>query len=129
AGGTRRAEDSPDGGQETVLAAGREFLPPLTGSSTATLLVFLPLAFLSGVTGAFFKALSLTMATALVISYGLTALAAPVLTRLIVDFKRWKDPGQGPEGRIGRAHRWLLDRLFKRPWLLALGLVPLLALG
>ncbi len=116
-------------GEDAGLAAGREFLPPLTGSSTATLLVFLPLAFLSGVTGAFFKALSLTMAAALIISYGLTALAVPVLTRLIVDFKKWKDPGQGPEGRVGQAHRWLLQRLFKRPWLLVAGVAPLLVLG
>ena len=80
-------------------------------------------------TGAFFKALSLTMAAALVISYVLTALAVPVLARTVVDFKRWHDPGAGPENRVGRAHRWLLGRLFARPWLLAVGLVPLLVLG
>ena len=91
--------------RDAVLAAGREFLPPLTGSSMATLLVFLPLAFLTGVTGAFFKALSLTMAAALIISYILTALAAPVLTRLIVNFDKWQDPGLGAEGRVGRGHR------------------------
>jgi multidrug efflux pump subunit AcrB len=45
-----------------VLKAAAEFARPLTGSSAATLVVFLPLAFLSGVTGAFFKALSITMA-------------------------------------------------------------------
>ena len=117
------------GGEDPVLAAGREFLPPLSGSSMATLLVFLPLAFLTGVTGAFFKALSLTMAAALVISYILTALAVPVLTRLIVNFDKWRDPGTGPEGRAGRAHRWLLLQLFARPWLLALGVVPLLLVG
>ena len=124
-----RRAGAPDAEPDAVLAAGREFLPPLTGSSMATLLVFLPLAFLSGVTGAFFKALSLTMAAALLISYALTALAVPVLTRLIVDFTKWKDPGEGPEGRVGRAHRWLLDALFRRPWLLLAGVLPLLVLG
>ena len=72
-------------GNIAVLPAGREFLRPLTASSLATLIVFLPLSFLSGVTGAFSKALSVTMATALVISYLMTAFVVPVLARLIVD--------------------------------------------
>ena len=129
AGAGKKAAEDKAGDQDLVLAAGREFLPPLTGSSMATLLVFFPLAFLTGVTGAFFKALSLTMAAALIISYILTALAAPVLTRLIVNFDKWQDPGIGPEGRVGRGHRWLLERLFARPWLLAFGVAPLLVLG
>ena len=116
-------------GSDGVMAAAVEFLPPLTGSSMATVLVFLPLAFLSGVTGAFFKALSLTMATALIISYALTALAAPVLTQLIVNFDRWKDPGQGPEGFVGRAHRRILELLFRRPWLLLPCFAALLVVG
>jgi len=125
-----RSETPEDGDtRDTVLRASREFLSPLTGSSTATLLVFAPLVFLSGVTGAFFKALSLTMASALIISYAFTALAVPLLTRLIVDFDRWKDPAAGPEGRVGRAHRWLLERLFARPWLIAIAVAPLLVTG
>ncbi len=56
-------------GGAAVLPASREFLRPLTGSSLATLIVFLPLSFLSGVTGAFSQALSITMAAALAISY------------------------------------------------------------
>src|SRR5215469_1274581 len=40
---------------ETVLHAAREFLSPLCGSSLATTIIFIPLAFLSGITGAFFK--------------------------------------------------------------------------
>ena len=56
--GTGGPENKSEGDRgDAVLRAGREFLPPLTGSSMATLLVFLPLVFLSGVTGAFFKAL------------------------------------------------------------------------
>ena len=53
----------------TVLSAAREFLSPLLGSSFATIVIFLPLAFLSGVTGAFFKFLAVTMASALAISF------------------------------------------------------------
>ena len=116
------------GGPDAVLPAGWEFLPPLTGSSLATLIVFLPLGFLTGVTGAFFKALSLTMASALAISYLLTAFAVPVLARRIIDFSRWHDGG-GRESRLERGHRWLLDRLFAAPWIIAVALVPLLALG
>ncbi|MBL7466172.1 efflux RND transporter permease subunit, partial [Escherichia coli] len=53
----RRAqgEGSPPGvpaGAAAILPAAREFLAPLTGSSLATLIVFLPLSFLTGVTGA-----------------------------------------------------------------------------
>ena len=66
-------------GRAAVLPASREFLRPLTGSSLATLIVFVPLGFLSGVTGAFSKALSITMAAALAISYLMTAFVVPVL--------------------------------------------------
>jgi multidrug efflux pump subunit AcrB len=116
-------------GRAAVLPAGYEFLRPLTGSSLATLIVFLPLGFLSGVTGAFSKALSVTMAAALIISYLTTAFVVPVLARHFIDFRRWRDPGAAGNGWLGRGHGWLLDRLFRAPWLLALALVPLLALG
>src|SRR5438876_1000695 len=41
-----------------VLSAASEFTSPLAGSSAATIIIFTPLAFLSGVAGAFFKALA-----------------------------------------------------------------------
>ncbi len=62
-----------------VLAAATEFTNPLAGSSAATIVIFAPLAFLSGVTGAFFKALSLTMAASLIISFLVAWLAVPIL--------------------------------------------------
>jgi multidrug efflux pump subunit AcrB len=126
----RRAGAEEDGrGSEAVLPAGREFLRPLTGSSFATLIVFLPLSFMSGVIGAFSKALAVTMGAALLISYLLTTFAVPVLTRQIIDFKRWRDPGAGREGRIGAWHRKVLERLFRVPWLLAAVIVPLIVVG
>ncbi|MDB5465704.1 MAG: transporter, partial [Phenylobacterium sp.] len=107
----------------------REFMTPLTGSSLATLIVFLPLSFLSGVTGAFSKALSITMAAALAISYLMTALVVPVLARRFIDFRRWRDPGVGKTNWLARQHLWLLDALFRRPWILAVVVAVLLGVG
>ena len=114
---------------EVTLKASHEFLKPLTGSSLATLIVFLPLSFLSGVTGAFSKALSVTMAAALGISWAMTAFVVPVLARWLIDFRTWRDPGAAGEGRLARVHDTGLDKLAARPWLLGVIAVPLLAIG
>jgi CzcA family heavy metal efflux pump len=58
-----------------------EALPPLTGSSISTIVIFFPFALLSGVAGAFFRPLALTMAIALAVSYLLSALAVPAAAR------------------------------------------------
>ena len=116
-------------GDAAVIPAAREFMAPLTGSSLATLIVFVPLSFLTGVTGAFSKALSLTMAAALAISWAMTAFVVPVLVRWLVDFSQWHDPGKPGEGAIARLHDRGLDRLLARPWLLAVIAGPLLILG
>ncbi|RSU65278.1 AcrB/AcrD/AcrF family protein [Sphingomonas sp. S-NIH.Pt1_0416] len=122
-------EDGEVMGDAAVIPAAREFMAPLTGSSLATLIVFLPLSFLTGVTGAFSKALSVTMAAALAISCAMTAFVVPVLVRWLVDFRRWRDPGVAGEGRLARVHDRGLDRLAARPWLLGAVLVPLLVIG
>ncbi|MCF3947584.1 efflux RND transporter permease subunit [Acidiphilium iwatense] len=117
-----------------VLAAAAEFLPPLSGSSMATLIVFAPLALLSGVTGAFFKALSITMAATLAASWLLSAFAVPVLARALIDFDKWHDPLEAHDaadhaGWLTRTHAALLPRLIARPGLLALGIAPLIVAG
>ena len=114
---------------QSVLAAAREFLTPLLGSSLATIIIFIPLAFLSGITGAFFKFLSLTMASALIISLILTAFAVPVLARGLIDFKTFHDPSHGKETRLKRLHGQALGRLFERPVLLVPALLALLLIG
>jgi multidrug efflux pump subunit AcrB len=116
-------------GEAAVLPAAREFMVPLTGSSLATLIVFLPLSFLTGVTGAFSKALSVTMAAALIISWAMAAFVVPVLARHFVDFKTWRDPGAAGQGWIARWHDRALDGIQGRPWILPVVLVPLLAIG
>ncbi len=121
--------DGRPAGDAAVLPAAREFLAPLTGSSLATLIVFVPLSFLTGVTGAFSKALSLTMAAALAISWAMTAFVVQVLVRWLVDFGTRHDPGAPGVGRVARVHDGILDRLSARPWLLAVAAVPLLVIG
>ncbi len=113
----------------TVLEAAKEFFGPLVGSSLATTIIFIPLAFLSGVTGAFFKFLSLTVASALIISLILTALTVPLLARSLIDFKTFKDPSHGRDTWLVRAHRRILGRLIERPLWLVPGLAVLLLLG
>jgi multidrug efflux pump subunit AcrB len=113
----------------TVLEAAREFLSPLWGSSLATTIIFIPLAFLSGITGAFFKFLSLTMASALIISFVLTAFAVPLLARGIIDFDAFEDPSHGKETWLKRNHGRLLGQLFERPLLILPGLGVLAIIG
>jgi multidrug efflux pump subunit AcrB len=87
----RRLRASGSGHGGVVLEAGREMMGLLTGSSLATVVVFVPLAFLQGVTGAFFKALALTMVSALTISYLFASLGVPVLAQWILREKDASD--------------------------------------
>ena len=59
----------------------KEIYHPILGSSFSTIVVFAPLAFLTGVTGAFFKSLSLTMAISLFVSMLLSIFFIPILSR------------------------------------------------
>jgi len=114
----------------TVRQAAIEFTSPLTGSSAATIIIFTPLAFLGGVSGAFFKALSLTMASSLVISFLLAWLAVPLLAEHLLHEKDAKAEDAGPLfRRLLRGYTALMQRLIRTPWLVLLGLVPMLALG
>ncbi|WP_308814769.1 efflux RND transporter permease subunit [Sphingomonas sp. GV3] len=126
---TAPAADGAPVGRNAVLPAAREFLVPLTGSSLATLIVFLPLSFLTGVTGAFSKALSVTMAAALAISWAMTAFVVPVLAQRWMTFGAAHGADAADGGRLARSHAAVLDRLSSRPRLLAVIAVPLLALG
>lgn len=126
----RRLRGAPADHHGRVMEAAMEFMRPLTGSSASTIVIFLPLAFLSGITGAFFKALSLTMASALVISFLVTWLAVPLLAD---HFLNEKDANQKEGGRINAwmHHRYqaLMKRLLVRPVLVLLFVVPLIGFG
>jgi multidrug efflux pump subunit AcrB len=65
----------------------REILPALLGSSLSTIVIFLPFSQLTGVVGAFFKPLALTMAIALFVSFCLAVFAVPVSIALAGESK------------------------------------------
>ncbi len=115
---------------DRVMAAMREFFQPLSGSSAATIIIFTPMAFLSGVTGAFFRSLSLTMAASLLISFLMAWLAVPILSAHLL---RAEDALQEDSGAWSRhihsAYETLMRRLLQRRGLVLLGIGPLMLLG
>ena len=97
-----------------LLEAAAEMAKPLFGSTGATIVVFLPLAFVTGVTGGFFKALAVTMTAALVVSLLYARYVVPLVAA------RWLKPSDAEAadraGRImdGLAVRY--DRMSARAW-------------
>ena len=113
-----------------VLSAAREFTNPLAGSSAATIIIFTPLAFLSGVTGAFFKALSLTMAASLIISFVVAWLAVPILCARLLKRRDAEIEEHGAfTHRVHQVYRDNMQRLLRQPRFVIVFLIPLLLLG
>ena len=114
---------------ERIIRATAEFTRPLAGSSASTVIIFLPLAFLTGVTGAFFKALSLTMAASLILSFLIAWLAVPILAGKMLGKK---DADQEEGGKLThlmhRGYERLMRGVLAKPWLI-LFLVLLLGGG
>ncbi|HHT01008.1 MAG TPA: efflux RND transporter permease subunit, partial [Thiomicrospira sp.] len=113
-----------------IREAAIEFTKPLAGSSAATIIIFIPLAFLSGVTGAFFQALSLTMASALLASFFLAWLAVPLLSEYLL---KEKDANMEDTGNtfktIQEFYRNLMAKILNKPMWLLVGLIPIMLLG
>ena len=124
----RRLAESADRGRATVDQAVAEFMRPLFASSSATIVIFAPLAFLIGVTGAFFKALSITMAVALTISFLVAWWLVPVLVQQLVK-TRSRITELDPNGRIMRRYRTALEASVGRPLLAVVGVAVLASLG
>jgi CzcA family heavy metal efflux pump len=123
----RQRNQDPD---QSVIGAAAAFLPPLAGSSAATIVIFIPLAFLTGVTGAFFKALAITMASGLFISFVFTAFAVPLLADRFLSGRRTADEHEGRTSVWFRTrYATLLARLLAQPAWLLVGVLPLLLLG
>jgi len=108
---------------EAAKSAITELTPALIGSTLTPIVVFVPLVFLSGITAVFFRALAMTMVTALFASLFLAILFTPVLAAVFfrrpggpaeTDFHRAEQVGEGRILRWGtenyaRALAWVLE--------------------
>jgi len=74
--------------RDAILRALRKICVPLLASTAANVVVFVPLALLSGIPGFFFRALALTLAIALIVSIGLSLFVAPLLAGILQPWTR-----------------------------------------
>ena len=116
------------GGRDALLPAAGEMARPLVGSSLSTIVIFIPLAFLGGVAGGFFRALAVTMAAALALSLLFALFVAPLLARA---WLRDADveSAERADTAMARPRQWygrLAGRLLAHPVRLVLGVAGLL---
>ena len=109
---------------ETLFAlAGRslkELMPAIMGSTASTIVIHIPLAFLGGVTGAFFASLSVTMVFALLISFLISITLAPLLASFVIrdsDVAR-EVVRHGERSRLGEWYGRTLARLLAVRWVI-----------
>jgi CzcA family heavy metal efflux pump len=141
-----------DLGQDRFVAirsALRELTAPLIGSTITPIVVFLPLIAMTGVNGAFFRALAITMTVALLTSLLLALTWTPTLSLYLVRraeatlaaTKFATDSTQssaqleeethlsGFFGKIVSAYEKMMRSVVKRPMVLAAALVMIVALS
>jgi len=101
---------------ETSSGCLRELMPAIVGSTSCTIVIFIPLAFLGGITGAFFKSLSITMVMALAISFLFSITLAPLLASLLLKEKdiQHEIALERHTGPMARWYQHSLARLLKR---------------
>jgi CzcA family heavy metal efflux pump len=112
-------------GVEHLADAVTELMAPLVSSTLTTVVVFAPLGLLSGVPGQFFRALSLSLSVAVLLSLFLSVTVVPLMAR-------WAFSHQAvPEERewaLDRGYRRLLERILRHRFA-AVALALVLAAG
>jgi HAE1 family hydrophobic/amphiphilic exporter-1 len=95
---------------ELTIAGTREMINPILSSTVASIVVFLPLGLVGGVTGAFFLPFALTIVFALLASTVVALTIIPILARF--SFAKSKKPKKEPffVRYYEKAIRWSLKR-------------------
>jgi CzcA family heavy metal efflux pump len=110
-------------GGSSVIDAVQQLLAPLVSSTLTTVVVFAPLGLLAGVPGQFFRALSLSLSVAVLMSLALSVSIVPLMARWAATHHR---PTGETHGRADRAYGRLLGVMVGRP-LAAMAMALMLA--
>ena len=112
-------------GGTSVIDAVQQLMAPLVSSTLTTVVVFAPLGLLSGVPGQFFRALSMSLSVAVLISLALSITVVPLMARWATGAKHHKPVGEW-HGRIETIYERLLGWMVGSP-VLAVAVAVLLA--
>ncbi len=108
---------------EAVGLSAREVTWPLVGSTLTPVVVFLPLAFIDGIQGVFFRALAVTMVVALLTSLALAVTLTPTLAARFIRVppsgaSKHEEELGGPILRwLIRIYEWSARRALRAAWL------------
>jgi CzcA family heavy metal efflux pump len=97
-----------------------ELMPAIMGSTASTIVIHIPLAFLGGVTGAFFASLSVTMVFAMLISFIFSITLAPLLASFVLREQDIRHEVARDEHRspVSRWYERALGALLRHRWLI-----------
>jgi len=98
-------------GQDASSNAIAELTPALIGSTLTPIVVFVPLVFLGGITAVFFRALAMTLVTALIASLLLAVLFTPVLARLLIRTRKKEEAAVSVEAAEAKSEGRMMRRL------------------
>jgi CzcA family heavy metal efflux pump len=133
--------DAGQGRGEAIRRALREIRVPLIGSTVTPIVVFLPLITITGVTGAFFRSLAITVGVALLTSLFLALTWTPALSHLLLRSRSTNEladptrsvqhevPTTGIMGLLTRLYARSIQLILRRPIYLGGGCILLIGIS
>jgi CzcA family heavy metal efflux pump len=102
-------------GDHSAIDAVRQLMAPLVSSTLTTVVVFAPLGLLSGVTGQFFRALSMSLSVAVLMSLALSVTIVPLLAQRAGRGAPAPPVDAAPDTWLTRTYERWLQRMVQRP--------------
>ena len=127
----RQLQDGKARDSKSLLQAAAEMERPLLGSTLATIIVFLPLSFISGVSGGFFTALAITMVLSLLFSLFYARCVIPLVAAhwLTAHDAEQAEKANVAMQRLGRHYLRWYQGLLSKPRMFVFSTLLLLVFG